>query len=305
MEEQSRPVRWQQVDEPEDVKLEDALPSALAGSSIDPRSAAGLATAVGSGVRRPTVRHHDGLTAFSLRLLEFDEKQAAVESGEEWLLVHGDEVVTVRRRPSMSGAVRARSAGVREVRSVSVTEVLHQVLLNAVKGYERAVDGLSTEADDVELSVFATRRGGDAERIYLLKREVAEARRAVVPLADLLEGPVRDDALLGRWFQWTGSQDLLERLHRTAETVQAMEELLSSVLDAHVARVTVQQNDDMRRISAGAALIVAPTLLAGIWGMNFVHMPELSWIYGYPAALAVMLACVGGMWWAFRRSGWL
>ena len=92
---------------------------------------------------------------------------------------------------------------------------------------------------------------------------------------------------------------------RVAETVDSLDALLSTAFDAHVAQISVQQNDDMRKISAGAALIVVPTLIAGIYGMNFEHMPELGWTYGYPFALLLMAGVAGGLWTLFKKSGWL
>ena len=100
-------------------------------------------------------------------------------------------------------------------------------------------------------------------------------------------------------------RDVLDHLNQAAEAVDTLDSLLSTAFDAHVARIQMQQNDDMRKISAGAALVVVPTLIAGVYGMNFTHMPELDWAYGYPFALALMGGVSGVLWWFFRRSGWL
>ena len=82
-------------------------------------------------------------------------------------------------------------------------------------------------------------------------------------------------------------------------------QLLSTAFEAHLARISVQQNNDMRKISAGAALVVVPTLIAGIYGMNFDHMPELHWTYGYLWAMVLMVGAAAGLLWFFKRSGWL
>jgi magnesium transporter len=87
--------------------------------------------------------------------------------------------------------------------------------------------------------------------------------------------------------------------------VDGLDQLLSSAFDAHLAQISVQQNEDMRRISAGAAIVVVPTLIAGVYGMNFEHMPELTWTYGYAYAVAVMLGASLVLWVLFKRSGWL
>lgn len=301
-------MRWLHVLQPSDTDLGRALPEVLAGTRINEEAASRLVTAAGSGVRRPMLRSHAGTTALSLRLLEYDDARDAVESGEQWLLVNGPDVVTVVRRPDVVAEPSTGPAvaeGEQMSEEGSAVDVLHHVLLEAVAGYEDVVSELEVDVDEVELSVFSQGRSRDAERIYLLKREVSEARRAILPLGELLDRRVREDAVLGAWFSHAGSVDVVERLHRAGEVVETLDALLSSILEAHVARVSVQQNEDMRRISAGAALIVAPTFLAGLWGMNFTHMPELDWTYGYPMALGLMALCVGALWRAFRRSGWL
>ena len=100
-------------------------------------------------------------------------------------------------------------------------------------------------------------------------------------------------------------RDVLDHLNRVAETVDGLDQLLSTAFDAHLAQISVQQNEDMRKISAGAAIVVVPTLIAGVYGMNFDHMPELSWTYGYPFAIALMAGLCLIIWVWFKRSGWL
>ena len=183
--------------------------------------------------------------------------------------------------------------------------VLYAVSDRVVDEYLEVVDELVIDVDEIEASVFSTDRTNDSARIYMLKREIAEVRRAVLPLA-------RPD---GRFA--TGDvpgvpeeaapffRDVADHLARAAETVDSLDALLSTAFDAHLAQISVQQNNDMRKISAGVALIVVPTLIAGIYGMNFEHMPELGWTYGYPFALLLMAAVAGGLWVLFKRSGWL
>ena len=140
--------------------------------------------------------------------------------------------------------------------------------------------------------------------IYVLKRELSEVRRAVLPLRE----PMRRFA--------TGTVDLVEaeaapffrdvsdHLAQAAEEIDTLDSLLSSAFDAHVSRIAMQQNDDMRKISAGAALVVVPTLIAGVYGMNFRHMPELDWTFGYPFALLLMASTMAGLWIFFKKAGW-
>ena len=100
-------------------------------------------------------------------------------------------------------------------------------------------------------------------------------------------------------------RDVSDHLNRVSEVIDNLDQLLSTAFDAHIARISVQQNDDMRKISAGAALVVVPTLIAGVYGMNFEHMPELHWRYGYAFALALMFGVSGLLYWRFKKSGWL
>jgi magnesium transporter len=100
-------------------------------------------------------------------------------------------------------------------------------------------------------------------------------------------------------------RDVLDHLNRVAESVDGLDQLLSTAFDAHLAQISVQQNEDMRKISAGVGLVAAPTLIAGVYGMNFTHMPELRWQYGYLYSIVLMVVTVAGLWVFFKRSGWL
>ncbi len=155
------------------------------------------------------------------------------------------------------------------------------------------MNALEEDVDEVETSVFSAQRTSDSARIYTLKREIAEARRAVLPLRE----PMRRFATGAVPGIEEGSapffRDVLDHLNQAAETVDGLDQLLSTAFDAHLAQISVQQNEDMRKISAGAAIVVVPTLIAGVYGMNFRHMPELDWTYGYPYAIALMAGCGG------------
>ena len=149
---------------------------------------------------------------------------------------------------------------------------------------------LQVDVDEVEESVFSPARTNDSVRIYTLKREIAEVRRAVLPLREPMRrfaagvvAGIHDDA--APFFR-----DVADHLARVADDVDTLDNLLSTAFDAHLARISVQQNEDMRKISAGVGLVAAPTLVAGIYGMNFEHMPELGWTWGYPMALLLMAA---------------
>ncbi len=148
--------------------------------------------------------------------------------------------------------------------------------------YEEVGDSLVADVDEVEASVFSTARTNDANRIYILKRELAEMRRAVLPLRDPIErftaGAVRCiDPEAGPYFR-----DVGDHLARIADTIDGLDSMLSTAFEAHIAQISIQQNDDMRKISAAVALVAAPTMIAGVYGMNFHHMPELHWLLQFP-----------------------
>ena len=195
--------------------------------------------------------------------------------------------------------------------------VLHAVMERVVRDYTRIDEELERDVDQVEEQVFSPARSSDAERIYSLKREVLEVRRAAAPLVAPLErlvaggresgadgGSGTARPVLDRQSRFV-LRDVLDNLTRTVEHVESYDRLLTDILNAHLAQVSVQQNDDMRKISAWAAIAAVPTLVAGVYGMNFQHMPELSWRFGYPGCVLAMTALCVGLHRSFKRSGWL
>ena len=183
--------------------------------------------------------------------------------------------------------------------------VLHAILDRVLDDYALVVRSLNTDIDEIERQVFSDERRNHAQRIYRLKVETVEFRQAVAglqdPLEDLASGKVADaDSVMLAYFR-----DVHDHLQRVAQRVEAIDNLLSSALTANLAQLGVRQNEDMRRISAWVAIIAVPTMIAGIYGMNFDHMPELGWLLGYPFALALMVSLCTGLYIMFRRRGWL
>jgi magnesium transporter len=165
--------------------------------------------------------------------------------------------------------------------------------------------GVEQDIEQLEEQVFSDQRTNPTERIYKLKREVLEMHRATAPLIEPLKklaaghyDVVHED--IREYFR-----DVYDHALRANETVEGQREMLNGILDANTAQVSVRQNDDMRRISAWVAIAAVPTLLAGIWGMNWDNMPELHWRYGYPLAIGVMALVCFGLWRNFKRVGWL
>ncbi|WP_395691979.1 magnesium/cobalt transporter CorA [Nocardioides sp.] len=256
--------------------------------------------------QRPKLERYDDLVFVVLKTLWYVDEQDAVETGEIAMFIGHDFVVTVRHgKGNELHSARTDLEHRQRVLRHGAGAVLYAVVDRVVDEYLDVVDSLTVDVDEIESSVFSTERTNDSERIYVLKRELAEVRRAVLPLreplARLADGVVEGVPEKAAPF----FRDVSDHLARVAETADSLDGLLSTAFEAHVAQISVQQNNDMRKISAGAALVVVPTLIAGIYGMNFKHMPELDWRYGYPMALAVMGLVVLGLWGLFKRSGWL
>jgi magnesium transporter len=260
--------------------------------------------------QRPKLEHYDDMVFVVLKTLWYVDAEDAVETGEINLFVGRDYVITVRHGFGTDLAGSRRDLEERaQVLEHGPAAVVYAVCDRVVDDYERVGAALEVDVDEVEVSVFSPARTNDSARIYRLKREIAEVRRAVMPLREPmrrfsgghgLEPVAGLDPDTAAYFR-----DVSDHLQRVAEVVDNLDVLLSSAFDAHLAGISVQQNEDMRKISAAAALVVVPTLIAGIYGMNFEHMPELGWTVGYPFALLLMVGTSGALLWWFKRSGWL
>jgi magnesium transporter len=167
------------------------------------------------------------------------------------------------------------------------------------------IDGLEQAIEDVESQVFSPTRDNPAERIYKLKREVLKLHGALSPLLEPLDSLARGKERLVHEEMRTYFRDVHDHILRAVGRVQEFRELLTHVLTANLTQASMRQNDDVRRISAWAAIIAVPTMIAGIYGMNFEHMPELGWRFGYPLVLAVTALACFFLYRRFRRAGWL
>ncbi len=256
--------------------------------------------------QRPKLERYDDALFLVLKTLWYVDEDDAVETGEINMFVGHDFVVSVRH--GTGSQLQAARSALEERTSVLThgpSAVVYAVCDTVVDAYVAVVDELEVDVDEVEASVFSPDRTDDSVRIYTLKREIAEVRRAVLPLREpmrrfssgQLEGIDPDSAPFFR--------DVADHLAQAAEVVDTLDSLLSTAFEAHLARISVQQNDDMRKISAGVGLVAAPTLVAGVYGMNFDTMPELHWALGYPFAVLLMVALCWGLWIFFKRSGWL
>ncbi|MGW0393325.1 magnesium/cobalt transporter CorA [Streptomyces sp. NPDC003042] len=263
--------------------------------------------------QRPKVERYDD-TLFAVfktvRYVDHDELTATsevVDTGELMAFVGQDFVITIRHggRGTL-GPVREALEAEPEQLAMGPAAVLHAMADHVVDDYLAVTDAVQRDMDAVESAVFSEDGGrGDAGRIYQLKRELLELRRAVAPLGRPLEQlatqpiPVIAPEIRAYF------RDVADHLTRATDQIGAYDGLLDSILQAHLAQVTVAQNEDMRKITAWAAIIAVPTMVCGVYGMNFEYMPELRWTYGYPLVVGVMAVACFTIHRRFRRAGWL
>ncbi|BAG19197.1 magnesium and cobalt transport protein CorA [Streptomyces griseus] len=267
--------------------------------------------------QRPKLERYDDtlFTVFkTIHYVEHAELTATsevVETGEVMCFTGRDFVITVRHGGQGSlRALRHRLQDDPELLAKGPSAVLHAIADHVVDGYIAVAESVQDDIDEVEIDVFSTPakgspRGSDAGRIYQLKREVLEFKRAVSPLLRpmqlLSERPMRlIDPDIQKYFR-----DVADHLARVQEEVLGFDELLNSILQANLAQATVTQNEDMRKITSWAAIIAVPTMICGVYGMNFDHMPELQWKYGYPLVLGVIGVVCFSIHRILKRNGWL
>lgn len=256
--------------------------------------------------QRPKLDLYEDHLFVVLKTVRYVDATEVVETGELMVFVGRDFVVTVRHGIAAElSPVRAELEARPELMALGPSAVLWAVMDAVVDGYGPALDGLEDDVDEVEDQVFSDARSSATRRIYTLKRETMEFFRAVHPLVPVLERLAKGDVPL----QAAPTVELFRDVHdhalRADDRVLGLDALLQSALDANVAQTSLQQNEDMRKISAYAAILTVCTTVAGIYGMNFEHMPELGWVLGYPFALLLMVGVSAYMYRAFRRNQWL
>ena len=255
--------------------------------------------------QRPKLEDYDDSYFIVLHPARYVDKTEEVEFGEIMLFVSSTYVIAVRHgEASELKGVRKQLESHPELLKAGPAAAVWAILDKVVDDYQPVVDGIDNDIGEVETQIFAE-RADSTQRIYFLKREVLELRDSLAPL----EKPLHDLSDLAIPFVEESTReyfrDVYDHLTRMVETVNRSNDLLASVLSANLTRVGVRQNEDMRKISAWAAILAVPAALAGIYGMNFDSMPELRWRWAYPLVLLVMVAVCVGLHRAFKRSGWL
>jgi len=263
--------------------------------------------------QRPKLERYDDMLFMVLKTagyVEHDQLTATspiVETGEVMVFLGTNYVITVRHgKLSPLRGLRQRLEAQPELLRHGPSAVLWAVADMIVDEYVVVAGAVEDDVDEVEAQVFSPdRRGNNVGRVYQLKRELLELRRAVTPLEApiriLAERPVKQVPDPMR----TYFRDVSDHVSRASEQVLANDELVTSILQAQLAKLSVADNEDMRRISAWAAIIAVPTMVAGIYGMNFDYMPELGWVIGYPLVLILMAIACTLLYRGFKRNGWL
>ncbi|ACY21131.1 Mg2 transporter protein CorA family protein [Gordonia bronchialis DSM 43247] len=263
--------------------------------------------------QRPKLEVYDDTQFLVLRTVKYVEHESmeqaseVVETGEIMIFAGADFVVTVRHgdHTHLSG-VRRKLEARPELLTLGPTAVMHAIADKVVDSYLAVTDRMEVDVVAIEETVFGKQnRWLNIDPVYLLKREVLELRRAVQPLsAPLARLTDHENPLIPKEIR-RHLRDVADHLATVIERVVEYDEVLTSLLDAAAAKVGIQQNTDMRKISAWVAIAAVPTMLAGVYGMNFDHMPELHQVWGYPAVLLFMIATCTTLFFVFRRHHWL
>jgi magnesium transporter len=255
---------------------------------------------------RPKVDVFGDTLTVVLRSARYLDATEEVDFGQITMMASPHHIVVVRHGDAVPLTdLRARMEAQPEWLAQGPGAVMHAIVDEVVEGYAPVLHGIADDIDEVEEVVFSTSRESPTQRIYELKREVLELSKAAIPLAEslsrlkVLQHPVLNDELR-RYFA-----DTTDDVRHVVDQVTTDRELLTGALEANLTQVSVRQNEDMRKISAWVAILAVPTMIAGIYGMNFEQMPELGTRYGYYIVLGVIVATCFTLYRVFKRSGWL
>jgi magnesium transporter len=256
--------------------------------------------------QRPKLEVYDEMVFVVLKTARYVDPEEVVRLGEILIFLGRDYIITVRHGDASElGGVRARLERDPDLLRRGPGAVLHAIVDQVVDDYAPALAGLGQDIDEIEDDVFSSSRSNPAERIYKLKRETLEFNHATGPLVEPVDRLARGHYELIHPEVRAYFRDVNDHLIRVHEQLEGYRDLLTSVLQANLAQVTVRQNQDVRKISAMVAILAVPTVVAAIYGMNFEHMPELGWTFGYPLVLAVMLVICILLYRWFKKVGWL
>jgi len=256
--------------------------------------------------QRPKLEDYPDLQFCVLRTAFYDEAKSEVSTGEIFCFIGAHFIVVVRHGDG-SPLVNTRHALEENPEHLSKGPyvVLHAIIDHVIDCYIDIAAELEQDVMQVENKVFSGKRQTQSQDIYFLKREVIEFRHAIDPLLSPLqklasEGAPHINPTLTPFFR-----DTLDHLSRASDAAAGLDTLLTSALQADLAHIQVQQNSDMRKITSYVALASVPTMVAGIYGMNFEFMPELGWKFGYPIVLGSLVILTGILYRKFKKAQWL
>lgn len=256
--------------------------------------------------QRPKYEEFPGVQAFVLKTAFYEDKGSQISTGEIFCFL-GEHFIVVVRHGNGAPLVNTRQQLERNPEQLAKGPyaVLHAILDHVIDCYIDISLELENDVVQVEHQVFGDTRDSASQKIYLLKREVIEFRHAIDPLLS----PLQQIASIGARNIPTDLtpffRDTLDHLSRASDAAAGLDALLTSALQAEIAQVQLQQNEDMRKITSYVALASVPTMVAGIYGMNFDVMPELRWKFGYPMVLGSLLIVTVFLYRKFKKSGWL
>lgn len=257
------------------------------------------------GHQRPKVEEY-GQDLFAVMHLA-DWVAGDLSLGEVAVFAGKNYVLSVRRSSKLHFlGVRERCEREPELLQQGPSFVLYALMDAVVDRYFPIVDLLESELEEIELSIFV--RGAQLDnikRLYELKRRLMLLRRAVAPMLEMLSKlhGGRTPPLCARTSDYF--RDVADHLARIEASIDAVRETLGTAIQANLSMVAIEDSNVTKRLAAWAGIFAAATAFAGIWGMNFEHMPELKLSWGYPAALGLIVAACATLWWRFRRAGWL
>ena len=257
--------------------------------------------------QRPKLERYGDSLFIALRTAQPDREHGRIAFGETHLFVGSRYVVSVRHGASLSYAdVRTRCEAQPQLLAKGPGFVLHAIMDFVVDQYFPVVDALEDDLEALEEAIFNERITRDSTmRIYTLKRDLLEIKRGVSPLVDICNRLMRSDLDLIPDDARPYFRDVYDHAIRINEKIDGLRELLGTALEANLSLTTIAQNEATKRITGWAAIFAIPTMIAGVYGMNFAVMPELQWRWGYPAVMAVTVTLCGLLYYRFKRSGWL
>ena len=258
------------------------------------------------GRQRPKLDTYQRHSFIVLKTVMYDTATARIVVGDIGIFIDKNSIVIVRHGDAIPmRSIRADLEQHPERLKEGTTAVLHEVLDRLVDQYIDVAWNLQEDVESLEDIVFDDEMPAPSSRLYTVKREILEFRRAVYPLIDPLnklatsEVPHIDPQFAPLF------ADVRDHLMKVIDDVNTMNDLMDAALHANLALIQVQQNVDMRKISAWVGIGAVPTMVAGIYGMNFENLPELQWEYGYFVVLGMLAVISGGLFRVFRKNNWL